>query len=317
MVGFIRGSGSNGSAGTGGVDTSDATATIADILSGKTAYANGEKITGTIPEKYATTILPGTTDIILPSGLYLAGAQTIQGDSALVSSNIKKGTSIFGVSGSNNVVDTSISSNAITAANVVSGKKGFANGSEITGNMTDKSGTTQSASASTGSSRLTLSIPTAGYYSTTSKLYASYSTIASLLGISASRIVEGYTICGVSGTHQCNSMMSKQTSVSGSNSKTISCSFTPCAVAWLLVEQPDAGSYYPGVVQARIGGYCHIDYDGYLTTVNVSEGAANAGLTFTKSLTAGDDVVFYSSSVSLNNVMTSGLYYEVIIMGEE
>lgn len=80
-------------------DTSDANATAADMLSGKTGYVNGSKVTGNIQSKTAASYTPGTSDQTIASGQYLSGAQTILGDANLVAGNILKDTTIFGVTG--------------------------------------------------------------------------------------------------------------------------------------------------------------------------------------------------------------------------
>lgn len=60
---------------------------------------SGAQISGSIPDQDAQTITPGTADKTIPSGRYLAGVQTIKGDKNLTPANIKKGVSIFGVTG--------------------------------------------------------------------------------------------------------------------------------------------------------------------------------------------------------------------------
>lgn len=82
-----------------GTFTADADAGAADLLSGRTAYVNGEKVTGSILSKAAATYTPAAADQTIEAGQYLSGAQTVRGDANLKAENIKQGASIFGVAG--------------------------------------------------------------------------------------------------------------------------------------------------------------------------------------------------------------------------
>lgn len=81
------------------LNTSDATATSSDILLNKTAYAKGEKITGTIESLTEQEYIPTIEDISIPLGKYLSGNQILKGSPNLLPGNIKKGVEIFGVTG--------------------------------------------------------------------------------------------------------------------------------------------------------------------------------------------------------------------------
>lgn len=61
--------------------------------------AGTESATRQLTTQGAQTITPGTANKTIPSGRYLTGTQTIQGDANLVAENIKSGVSIFGVAG--------------------------------------------------------------------------------------------------------------------------------------------------------------------------------------------------------------------------
>lgn len=56
-------------------------------------------VEGISPTKGAQTYTPGRTNQTIPSGRWLTGAQTIQGDANLLPQNIKKGVGIFNVLG--------------------------------------------------------------------------------------------------------------------------------------------------------------------------------------------------------------------------
>lgn len=98
----------SGASGTGtcpyDADTSDATANAAEILATKTAYKNGSKLTGIMPNRGAVagTISTVAGAYTVPQG-YHDGSGTVEIDSTeqskIIAENIKEGVEILGVTG--------------------------------------------------------------------------------------------------------------------------------------------------------------------------------------------------------------------------
>ena len=83
-------------------NTNDATATDSDVLANKTAYANGQKLSGSLPNKGEANIeLTDLTTKTVERGYYSGGtAKIADAESAkIIPENIKSGVTVLGVEG--------------------------------------------------------------------------------------------------------------------------------------------------------------------------------------------------------------------------
>ncbi|WP_320957944.1 hypothetical protein [Enterocloster asparagiformis] len=77
------------------------TASAANIYPGKTAWVNGNKVTGTMATQGGGTYTAGTADkTVVPANRFVTGNVVVKGDANLTAGNIKKGVKIMGITGS-------------------------------------------------------------------------------------------------------------------------------------------------------------------------------------------------------------------------
>ena len=164
----------------------DGDATANQILSGKTAWVKGSKVMGTMPNRGAVTqTLKAGGSYTIPEGYH---------------------------NGKGKVTAASLSSQTpgtATAAQILAGQTAWVNGKKITGNMPSRA-TSSNVKGDTAwhyNNRIYFATdygyyPAASYgnFSNVSEKYISYSSLASVIGLSANKILEGNTILGISGT---------------------------------------------------------------------------------------------------------------------
>ena len=213
-------------------DTADANALATDIASGKTAYVNGQKVTGTLLEETAN-------DIKQASGVELDEMGNLQFTSTPVSSNsefiaregyndtvyaspdviapvigltpekILIGNTILGVEGTASTgIDTSDAT--ATTKDIASGKTAYVNGQKVTGTIMDMGSTPLEFSSSDGSdiSILDNNLVFTELSDTDLVLRpetqvivkGSFVNVANKIGLTADKLVEGNTILGIVGT---------------------------------------------------------------------------------------------------------------------
>ena len=213
------------------VDTADANAKVGDIVKDKTAYVNGEKITGTLRESASvffraeSVTLDDEHNIVKSQGpnnysgervVMSSGAtgwteipyQTLADTIGVTAEKIVQGNTILGIEGTATTgIDTSDAT--ATSGDLAINKTAYVNGEKITGTLplfpNTSTFTVSNAGVTNNIEDSTLDLTT---INTTKQILdsnvsmnfnADYSDVATAIGLTADKLVEGNTILGIEG----------------------------------------------------------------------------------------------------------------------
>ena len=175
-----------------------------DALSSVTVEAISNTYIGSsVTKKSAATYTPGTSNQSIASGQYLSGAKTIKGDSNLIASNIKKGVTIFNVTGSYNEATggPTLQSKTVSpseSTQMVSPDSGYDGLSKVTVNAISS---TYVGSDVTKKSAATYTPKTTDQSIASGQYLSGTQTIKGDANLVAGNIKSGVNIFGVTGTY--------------------------------------------------------------------------------------------------------------------